>query len=75
MELVLCIMILVSYSNVCRIHRCVLHKYVQTYVDNLVNGLGTTIFKPGMPGFLKLILCGSSVYMFVCLSAPKAIIN
>ena len=27
------------------------------------------IFKPGVPGFLKLILCGSSVCVFLCVCA------
>ena len=33
------------------------------------------IFKPGTPGFLKLILCESFVCMFVCVSTPEAINN
>ena len=29
----------------------------------------------GVPGFLKLNLCGSSVCVFACVSAPEAINN
>ena len=47
----------------------------QEYVKaNIVLTLPNAIFvnqvsaahRPAMPGFFKLILCGSSVYMFVC---------